>query len=92
MRAFITDVGNKLSELNIDMTDNGNLNDKGLHLNGKGILLYAKNSIDGIQRLRCKQKISKECLDHHFQIPRNNTCHDNFNGILTILITKVWIL
>ena len=44
----VTDVNSKLSELNIDITDNGNLyrnhlNDKGLHLNGKGILLYGKN-------------------------------------------------
>ena len=40
----VTDVNNKLGELNIDVIDNGNLNrnhlnGKGLYLNGKGILL-----------------------------------------------------
>ena len=44
----VTDFNNKLSELNTDIIDKGNLirnhlNGKGLHLNGKGILLYAKN-------------------------------------------------
>ena len=52
----VTDVNNKLGELNIDIIDNGNLdrnhlNGKGLHMNGKGILLYAKNLIDGIRKL-----------------------------------------
>ena len=46
----------KLSELNRDMIDNENLdrnhlNDKGLHMNVKGILLYAINLIDGIRKL-----------------------------------------
>ena len=49
----ITDVNNKLRELNTEIVENGNLdrnhlNGKGLHLNGKGILLYAKNLVDGI--------------------------------------------
>ena len=40
----VTDVNNKLGELNIDIIDNGNLdrnhlNGKGLHLNGKGIFI-----------------------------------------------------
>ena len=52
----VTDVNNKLSELNIDIIDNGNLyrnhlTSKGLHLNGKGILLYAKNLIDFVRKL-----------------------------------------
>ena len=52
----VTDVNNNLSEVSIDITDNGNLersylNCKGLHLNGKGVLLYAKNLIDGIRKL-----------------------------------------
>ena len=52
----------KLSELNIDMIDNENLdrnhlNDKGLHMNVKGILLYAINLIDGIRKLWCKKKL-----------------------------------
>ena len=52
----VTDVDNNLSEVSIDITDNGNLersylNCKGLHLNGKGVLLYAKNLIDGIRKL-----------------------------------------
>ena len=53
---IVTDVNNKIGELNIDIIDNGNLdrdhlNGKRLHLNGKGILLYAKNLIDGIRKL-----------------------------------------
>ena len=52
----VTYVKNKLSELNIDIIDDGNLdrnhlNGKGLHLSGKGILLYAKKLIDGIRKL-----------------------------------------
>ena len=52
----VTDVNNKLGELNIDIIDNGNLdrnhlNGKALHLNDKGILLYAKNLIVGIRKL-----------------------------------------
>ena len=52
----VTDVNKKLSRLNIDIIDNENLdrnhlNGKGLHLDGKVILLYAKNLIDGIQKL-----------------------------------------
>ena len=52
----ITDANKKLSELNIDMIDNGNLdrshlNTKGMHLNGKGILLCVKDLIDGIRKL-----------------------------------------
>ena len=52
----VTDVNNKLGALNIDIIDNGNLdrnhlNGKGLHFNGKGILLYAKNLVDGIRKL-----------------------------------------
>ena len=52
----VTDINNKFSELNIDIIDNGNLdrnhlNSKGLHLNSKAILLYARNLIDGIRKL-----------------------------------------
>ena len=53
---FVTDVNDKHSELNIDIIDYGNLEknhlkDKGLYLNGQGILLYAKNFINGIRKL-----------------------------------------
>ena len=68
-----------LGELNIDIMDNGNLDRN--HRNG--ILLYAKNLIDGIRKLWCKEKISKECLSYNFQIPRKYICHDDFNIILT---------
>ena len=84
----VTDVNNKLSEVNIDITDNGNLersylNCKGLHLNGKGVLLYAKNLIDGIRKLWCKEKMSEECPGYNIQIPRKHLCHNDFNSILT---------
>ena len=51
-----------------------------------------KNDLNDTVNYIGTQIIAKLLLNHHFQIPRNNTCHDNFNGILTILITKVWIL
>ena len=84
----VTDVNNKLSELNIDIIDNGNLdrnhlNGKGLHLNGKGILLDARNLIDGIRKLLCKEKMPKDCLGHNFQIPRKYIYHVEFYGTLT---------
>ena len=52
----VMDINNELSELNIGIIGNGNLdrnhlNSKGLHLNGKGILLYARNLIDRILKL-----------------------------------------
>ena len=83
----ITDVNNKPREFNINMIDNGNLDrshlsGKGLHFDGKGMLLYVKNLTDGIQKLWCKEKMSKECMGHNFWIPRKNICHDDFNSIL----------
>lgn len=55
-KAVVTDVNIKLNELNVNMIDNKNLTErhlrsKGLHLNGKGILLFAKNLIEGIRKL-----------------------------------------
>ena len=52
----VTDVNNRLSDLSTDIIDDRNLdrnhlNGKELHLNGKGILLYARNLIDGIRKL-----------------------------------------
>ena len=52
----VSDVNSKLDELSIDMIENVNivkdhLNAKGLHLNRKGILVFAKNLIDGIRKL-----------------------------------------
>ena len=52
----VMDINNELSELNIGIIGNGNLdrnhlNGKGLHLNGKGILLYARNLIVRILKL-----------------------------------------
>ena len=84
----MTDVNNKLSELNIDIIDYGNLdrnhlNGKGLHLNGKGILLYARSLIDGIRKLWCKEKMSKDCLGHDLQIPRKYIYHGDFSSTLT---------
>ena len=60
----VTYVKNKLSELNIDIIDDGNLdrnhlNGKGLHLSGKGILLYAKKLIDGIWNYDARKKCLK---------------------------------
>ena len=32
--------------------------------------------------------MSKECLGHSFQIPKNNIFHDDFNDILTNFISQ----
>ena len=42
-----TGVNSKLCERDIDIIDRSHLNGTELHLDGKGILLFAKNSIDG---------------------------------------------
>ena len=52
----IGDIQLHLCELQIDMIENGNINSNhlksgGLHLNGKGILQFAKNLIEGIRNL-----------------------------------------
>ena len=49
----IGDIQSHLRKLQIDMIENGNinsnhLNSRGLHLNGKGVLQFAKNLIEGI--------------------------------------------
>ena len=55
-KAVVSDVNIKLNELNVNLIDNKNLMErhlrgKGLHLNRKGILLFAKNLIEGIRKL-----------------------------------------
>ena len=52
----IGEIQSHLRKLQIDMIENGNvtsnhLNSRGLHLNGKGVLQFAKNLIEGIQKL-----------------------------------------
>ena len=52
----IGDIQSHLRKLQIDMIENGNinsnhLNNRGLHLNGKGILQFAKTLIEGIRKL-----------------------------------------
>ena len=52
----IGDIQSHLRKLQIDMIENGNINSNrfsstGLHLNGKGILQFAKNLIEGIRKL-----------------------------------------
>ena len=49
----IWDIQSHLRKLKIDMIEIGNinsnhLNSRGLHLNGKGVLQFAKNLIEGI--------------------------------------------
>ena len=50
------EVKNLLNDFDFDMTDNSNLsraplNGRGLHLNTKGMLQFAKNLIEGIRKL-----------------------------------------
>ena len=82
----IVDIQSHLRKLQIDMIENENinsnhLNSRGLHLNGKGVLQFAKNSIEGIRKLRYE----KELL-HHWNhaitiskyLSRNNFSHNKF--------------
>ena len=73
----IVDIQSHPRNLQIDMIENGNINSnplesRGLHLNGKGISQFAKNLIDGIQKLwyekeLLRQKnVSLESYDHNF--------------------------
>ena len=66
----IGDIQSHLRKLQINMIENGNikgnyLNSRGLHLNGKGVLQFAKNLIEGIRKLRYE----KESRDHVITIP-----------------------
>ena len=84
----VTDVNNKLSELNIDIIDNRNLdrnhlNGKRLQLDGKDFSLYAENLIDNSEIMIQGKKMRKECLVHNFEIPRKHICHDDFNSIVS---------
>ena len=50
------DIQSQLRKLQMDMIENGNinsdhLNSRGLHLNGRGILQFAKSLIESIQEL-----------------------------------------
>ena len=50
------DIQSQLRKLQMDMIENGNinsdhLNSRGLHLNGRGILQFAKSVIESIQEL-----------------------------------------
>ena len=54
------DIQSHLQKLQIDMIENGNINsnyfnNRRLHLNGKGILQFAKTSIEGIRKLYEKE-------------------------------------
>ena len=71
------------------MIENGNINSnplesRGLHLNGKGISQFAKNLIDGIQKLwyekeLLRQKnVSLESYDHNSRISQKKIPHSNF--------------
>ena len=84
----IGDIQSHLRKLQIDMIENGNinsnhLNNRGLHLNGKGILQFAKTLIEGIRKLWCEKellrqkKVSLESCDHNSRISPNNFSHNN---------------
>ena len=55
-RVTVEEVNKQLKGFYFDMTDNSNLsrahlNGRGLHLNTKGMLQFAKNLIEGIRKL-----------------------------------------
>ena len=55
-KVTIEEVNKQLNDFDFDMIDNSNLsrahlNGRGLHLNTKGMLQFAKNLIEGIRKL-----------------------------------------
>ena len=84
----IGDIQSHLRKLQIDMIENENMNSNHLnsrewHLNGKGILQFAKTLIEGIRKLWCEKerlhqkKVSPESCDHNSRISPNNFLHNN---------------
>ena len=55
-KVIIDEVNKRLNDFNFDMIGNSNLstahlNERGLHVNTKGMLLFATNLIEGIWKL-----------------------------------------
>ena len=82
------DIQSQLRKLQMDMIENGNinsdhLNSRGLHLNGRGILQFAKSLIESIQELWFEKellrqkKVSLESCDNNSRISSNNFPHNN---------------
>ena len=81
------DIQSQLRKLQMDMIENGNinsdhLNSRGLHLNGRGILQFAKSLIESIQELWFEKellrqkKVSLESCDSNSRISSNNFTHN----------------
>ena len=79
----IADIQSHLRKLQIDMIENGNiknnhLNSRGLHLNSKDVIQFAKNLIKSFRKLWYEKellrqkKVSLESCDHNSWISPNN--------------------
>ena len=84
----IGDTKSHLCQLQIDIIENENissnhLKSRGLHLNGKGVLQFAKYLIESIRKLWYEKelvhqkKVSSELWDHNSQISPKNLSHNN---------------
>ena len=84
----IGDTQSHLCKLQIHMIENGNINsnhlsNRGIHLNGKGVLQFAKNLIEGIRTLWSEKellhqkKLLLESCDHNTRVSPNNFSSNN---------------
>ena len=84
----IGDTQSHLCKLQIHMIENGNINsnhlsNRGIHLNGKGVLQFAKNLIEGMGKLWSEKellhqkKLLLESCDHNTRASPNNFSSNN---------------
>ena len=81
-KVTIEEVNKQLNDFDFDMIDNSNLsrahlNGRGLHLNTKGMLQFAKNLIEGIRKLWNKKKLAGQNVD----ISKSHTPYDHHSWI-----------
>ena len=93
-KVTIEEVNKQLNDFDFDMIDNSklskaHLNGRGLHLNIKGMLQFARNLIEGMRKLRNQKKLAGQNVnlskshtpyDHHSRIspaPDDTFIHDS---------------
>ena len=85
-KVTIEKVNKQLNDFDFDMIDNSNLsrahlNGRGLHLNTKGMLQFAKNLIEGIRKLWNKKKLADQNVD----LSKSHTPYDHHSRISPVV-------
>ena len=85
-KVTIEEVNKQLNDFDFDMIDNSNLsrahlNGRGLHLNTKGMLQFAKNLIEGIRKLWNKKKLADQNVD----LSKSHTPYDHHSRISPVV-------